>query len=500
MADRTREETVTALYSAAEVEARCAQDFDYFCKVALPEVYTSSFPDFYIGVFWKIVEGTLRDRDLSKFAIGIPRAHAKTTFVKLVIAWLLIFSKKRYFLIIGSVTKKAADIIADVISILETDNMRTLFGRWDVDSAKNSIDEKIFKFRGRHITIMAAGPGGSLVRGTSKNFKRPDFVLMDDMITEVDAKSPTVSHDIYMWLLGTLLLAGDPRNCQYVYLGNKYAGNGCILSKLEKSVDWLSLVVGAILADGNPLWPELHSLESLHARLRSYIEALEPQIFFAELMNYVGDENKTGFDFSAVEVFAPPPGSKADADWLIIDPAGGKVGGDNQAVGHIQSWSGKPHVKGIEIFEGSAPGLVFYAIKYCLANQVPIIFIEGGGYQVTLIQWFKHILQEKNILGITIVEIPTAGREKNPRILSGLRSLAKKELTLDQAVVSPVFAEVRNFNPLVKQNVDDRLDIIARAAESLVLYPSEIASAQYYYGDLVDISGPSGELIESDVV
>ena len=107
--------TELADYSAAEIIARCQIDFDFFCKVALPSVYTSSFPDFYIGVFWRIVDGTLSERDLSKFAIGIPRAHAKTTFVKLVIAWLLCFSPKKYFLIIGSVTKKSSDMITDVI-------------------------------------------------------------------------------------------------------------------------------------------------------------------------------------------------------------------------------------------------------------------------------------------------------------------------------------------------------------------------------------------------
>lgn len=490
----------TEYYSAADIIARCEVDFDFFCRVALPEVYTTSFPDFYIGVFWKIVDGTIKARDLSKFAIGIPRAHAKTTWVKLVIAWLLIFSKKKYFLLIGSITKKAADIIADVMSILETDNMRALFGRWDADTSKDSIEEKTFTFRGRKITLMAAAPGGSVVRGTSKGFSRPDFILMDDMITEADAKSPAVSEERYLWLLGTLLLAGDPKNCQYVYLGNKYAGDGCILSKLEKSKDWTSLVVGAILADGQPLWPELHSLESLQARLKSYIDALKPEIFFAELMNYVGDDNKTQFDFGNVEIFTPDPSWKADADWLIIDPAGGKEGGDSQVIGHCQSWNAKPHLKHAEVFDGSAPGLVYHTIKYCLENKVPLVFVEGGGYQVTLIQWFNHILAEKGILGLQVLEIPTQGRHKNTRILAGLKSLARKELTISEGVRSAIFAEIRAFNPLIKHNVDDRLDIVARASESLILYPSEIVAAQYYYSDTVPEDDRIGELIESDVV
>ena len=496
----THDTTELADYSAAEIIARCQIDFDFFCQVALPSVYTSSFPDFYIGVFWKIVDGTLSERDLSKFAIGIPRAHAKTTFVKLVIAWLLCFSPKKYFLIIGSVTKKSSDIITDVISILEKPNMRQLFGKWDADVDRDSLDEKVFRFRGRHITLMAAAPGGSLVRGTSKDFGRPDFILMDDMITEEDAASPAVSKQRYLWLLGTLLLAGDPKNCQYVYLGNKYPGDGCILSKLEKAKDWTSLVVGAILADGNPLWPELHSLESLLNRLRSYIEANEAQIFFAELMNYVGDDNKTNFDFSRVEFFEPPAEYRPNASWLIIDPAGGKTGGDDQAVGHFEAWDGKPHCRDILIKNQSAPGLVLETLAYALTNQIPLIFIEGGGYQVTLIQWFDHFIQDKGILGIKIIEIPTAKRNKNTRIASGLRSLQAKEMTLSDKLRSAVFAEIRAFNPLTEKNIDNRLDVLAHGCESLVKYGGEIAAAQYYVGDSTVSDSDKGELIELDVV
>ena len=106
----------TEYYSAADIIARCEVDFDFFCRVALPDVYTTSFPDFYIGVFWKIVDGTVKTRDLSKFAIGIPRAHAKTTWVKLVIAWLLIFSKKKTIIFVfGKYIFKPVGMIENMI-------------------------------------------------------------------------------------------------------------------------------------------------------------------------------------------------------------------------------------------------------------------------------------------------------------------------------------------------------------------------------------------------
>ena len=501
MADFTTEETQIAAYSAKEVIDRCKEDFNFFCRVALPEVCVYDFPDFYVAVFWMLVEACGKERDDSKYAIGIPRAHAKTSYAKLLIVWLILFSKKRYFMIVGSIEKKAADIVADVISTLEQPNMVTLFGKWDADADRDSLTDKKFRFRGKTIMLAAVGPTGGAVRGTNKDFKRPDFVLMDDIITDLDAKSPTVSSERFTWLLGTLIPAGDSNNCQYLYLGNKYEGDGCILSKLEKISTWTSLVVGCILSDGQPLWPERFSLEMLQGKLREGIEAHRPEIFFAEWMNYVGDLNRTGFNYAGVEVIEDETEYAPDANWLIIDPSAGVANSDNQAVGWLQSWNGKPHINDLTIWEGTAPGLVYWCIPYCIENRIPIVFIEGDGYQVTLCQWFEKVMQEQGVEGITIVPISVNKRNKATRILAGLKVLGSGGLTIAPRVRSRLFAEIRNYNPLVINNVDDMLDIVAHGSESLIKYPGEILSAQHYFGDAVNVTGPdSGELIEESIL
>lgn len=499
MAGFTTEETRVAAYSAAEVISRAERDFNFFCKLALPGVVASDFPDFYVGVFWKIIEAAQKDKDLSKFGIGIPRAHAKTTYAKLLVAWLILFSKKRYFMVVGSIEKKAADIITDIITILESPNLVKLFGKWNAQEDRDTLGEKRFHFRGRNIILSAAGPGGSAVRGTQKDFKRPDFFLLDDIIDENDAKSPTVSEEKYLWLLGTLIPAGDPHNCQYLYLGNKYSGAGCILSKLEKLADWTTLVVGCILEDGKPLWENLHSLESLLDRLRAYIEAFRAEIFFAEWMNHVGDENRTGFKFEAVEVIdRSASGYAPDAQWIVVDPAGGKEKSDDQAWGRFELWDGKTHLADAGVYNtGGAPGFVYFMINYCLASQVPVVLIEGGGYQVTLVQWFKKILQDKQILGLEVIEIPTLNRAKNPRIISGLKSLQAKELSIAPSTKSKIFAEIKNFNPGTKHNVDNYLDVVAHGTESMTRFGGEILAAQHYFGENASvIDEPPLELIE----
>lgn len=484
-----------AAYNKAEVIARMREDFDFFCAVMAPEVCTSPFPEFFLGVFYEIAKAVSLPRDRSKYAVGIPRAHAKTTFVKLVIAYLILFSNKKYFMIIGSITSKAADIIGDVVSLLDGPNCRALFGNWRADSEVDSVELKMFTFRGRKITIRAAAPGGSLVRGTSKNFSRPDFVLMDDIIDEKGAASPTVSSEIYLWLLGTLLLAGDPKNCQYIYLGNKYAAEGCILTKLEKSKDWMSLVVGAILADGQPLWPELHSLEYLLSLYNAYLDDGHPEIFWAELMNHVGRENRVKFQFDKVKILDPDLDEMPLAKWIVIDPATGTEGGDAQAIGKCHAWDERPHLSEIEIFTKSAPELVRRVLGICLTEGYPIIFAEGGGYQKTLIQWFYEIMNQQGIQGITVLEIPPAGRKKNPHIAAALKLLQAGETSLSSQAKTLLFSEINNWNPLVKDNVDNCLDVLRHCQDTFLTRQGEILAAQHILGQSY-LSMPEGELIE----
>lgn len=487
------------VYDRAEVIARMREDFDFFCAVIAPEVCTSPFPEFFLGVFAEISAAARRERDRSKYAIGIPRAHAKTTFVKLVIAYLLLFSPKQYFLIVGSITSKASDIIADVMSLLDGPNCRALFGNWRADVDSDSVELKVFTFQGRKITIRAAAPGGSLVRGTSKNFRRPDFVLMDDIIDEKGAASPAVSSEIYLWLLGTLLLAGDPRNCQYVYLGNKYAAEGCILTKLEKSKDWMSLVVGALLADGEPLWPELHSKEYLLSLYQAYLDDGHPEIFWAELMNHVGRENRAKFQFDKVKVLQPEDCPEPVAKWLVIDPATGTEGGDAQAIGKCEAWDDIPHLAGIEIFNKSAPELVRRVLGLCLTENYPIVFVEGGGYQKTLIQWFEELMHTQQVQGITVLEVPPAGRKKNPHIAAALKILQAGQTTISPQAKTLLFSEINNWNPLVKDNIDNCLDVLRHCQDTFLTRQGEILAAQHILG-LGYEQSPAGELIEVSFV
>ena len=68
----------------AQARERCAVDFNFFAMCMIPEIMEHLFPEFYIGIF-----NLLRTRSpkqigrILRFALGLPRGHAKTTFINL---------------------------------------------------------------------------------------------------------------------------------------------------------------------------------------------------------------------------------------------------------------------------------------------------------------------------------------------------------------------------------------------------------------------------------
>src|SRR5690606_41701347 len=116
------------LYNTEQVKEVAKVDMDFFGGLVLPEVLTLEFPNFYVWL-WGVLTDTLhKTRDFSKFALGLPRGHAKTMVVKLLIVYAILFTKKRYILVIGANVAKAQAIIADIADMLDSPNVQSVLG------------------------------------------------------------------------------------------------------------------------------------------------------------------------------------------------------------------------------------------------------------------------------------------------------------------------------------------------------------------------------------
>ena len=69
-------------YSATEIKKNMHDDMDFFCSMVLPSEITLLFPAFYVWLWGNVCAAMQKERDFSKFAIGLPRGHAKTMVVK----------------------------------------------------------------------------------------------------------------------------------------------------------------------------------------------------------------------------------------------------------------------------------------------------------------------------------------------------------------------------------------------------------------------------------
>ncbi len=224
----------TNAQSAAELTR---QDLNFLGMLAAPEEFTYNFPPFYLTLFALLTGFT---KKLERYAIGIPRGFAKTTFIKLLCLWYILFSHKQFILIVGASEDLAVNTLSDICDLLGSPNIRKLFGNWQANVEVDTQALKVFSFRGRDIILRAIG-AGTAVRGINRKNKRPDVIIMDDVQKRETSENKDLSDQLLKWILGTLMKARSNDGCTYIYVGNMYPQH-CILEKLKNNTQWTSFI------------------------------------------------------------------------------------------------------------------------------------------------------------------------------------------------------------------------------------------------------------------
>jgi len=112
-------------YQYQEVFDLAKTDMNFFAGLALPQVFKYLFPDLYIQ-FWMLITGILyKQRDFSQLALGLPRGFAKTLVIKLAILYAILYTPKRFILVLCENEEKGKAILADVCDMLSEENIKT---------------------------------------------------------------------------------------------------------------------------------------------------------------------------------------------------------------------------------------------------------------------------------------------------------------------------------------------------------------------------------------
>lgn len=459
----TKSEATISEASVSIVEAyeRGKTDINFFAGLAMPTICVFPLPDFYIAI-WQIVTSRA-DADIGKllrFALGLPRGHGKTTFVKILIAWMIVYDKVSFALLICSNSDLAENLLADIHDILCSPNIAAIYGNWEAGLAIDSADTKKAAFHGRSVVLIARGWSAG-VRGINLKNQRPDLIFCDDVQTRKNDESPAERNALLRELVGTIFKAIAPRGDRLIiYVGNMYS-EGCILNLFKNSPRWISMITGAILSNGEPLWPELFSLEELRESYEHDEHLGLSNIWFAEVMN---EPHSTAQSLLADPLPQCPTQEIPDPDgvFITIDPAGFRNVSDDNVIAVHYKFDGRGYV--VETVRGilDPQELIKKALELAVKHGASVIGVEDVGYQQTLGFWLNHFIREIGIKGLLVVPMNPHGRSKESRIRQFIAELyAGSYYILDQKTRSDFVWQASMYKIGKRDNKDDLLDCIA---------------------------------------
>lgn len=485
---------IDAEFNVEQVRQRGEVDINFFAGLCLPDICTSPLPNFYVLIWQLLANRKVEDMGrILRFALGLPRSHAKTTFIKILICWLIVYDKVKFILIVCASEPLAENLLADISDVLSSPNLESVYGSWAAALSKDSVDLKKALYHGRAVTLVAKGAGSSL-RGINIKNNRPDLIFCDDMQTRENDESLAEKTKLLNWFTATLIKCIAPKgNRLIIYVGNMYSEE-CILRQLQNNPKWLSLVTGAILDNGQPLWPELFSLEDL---LESYEhdDALGlGALWFAEIMN---DPKAAGKSLLPLPLPVLPYEEDEiipDGVFLTVDPSGFKLDSDDNVITLHYVYDGKSlawdRIYGKDITDPEQ--LVLKALTMAVEHRATVIGVEDVAFQSTLAFWFNKYMKEADIRGVDIVPLQPRGRTKESRIRLYVEDLYAGN-SYQTSKTRPAFTfQAHKYKLGKKNNKDDILDCDAYSLDirndywHLVSVNREVAAAVKSIGVVVN--------------
>lgn len=464
MQESEAHEVTTINASVSDIYERAKVDINFFASLAIPEVCVYPLPVFYLACFQLLISRSPDQMDkILRFALGLPRKHAKTTFIKILISWMIVYDKAKFILIVCANAELAELLLADIHDILGSDNMVAVYGDWQQGLSIDSAHTKKSQYHGHPVSLVARGWKGG-IRGINLKHQRPDVIFCDDAQTIENSWSPVDSSTLLSTLVGTIFKAiGNSGDRLIIYVGNMYS-ESCVLNKLRKSPSWYSMVTGAILSDGNPLWPELFSLEELMEEFYHDESLGMSHIWFAEVMNDPTDSAQSVLPLPIPDSMITDEGELqlSEGAFITIDPAGfRKTSDDNVIVVHLKYQGlGVVVEKKSGILDPEA--LIVAALELAIKWKCSAIFVEEAGYQMTLSFWLNKYITQLGIRDLMVLPLKPHGRTKESRIRLFIKELYNKSYFIHDPETRRAFTWQASMYKLGKSdNKDDLLDAAA---------------------------------------
>lgn len=458
-----------------EVIESAKNSVDFLAALAMPGVYEYLFPPVYLSVWQWLLTYVHKVRDFSQLALGLPRGFGKTALMKVFLLYCILFTNKKFILVLAENTAKAVNIVSDVMDMLNEPNIKKVFGDWKAGVETDQQVLKKFGFRGRNIILMAGTV--ETIRGITLKNARPDVMIFDDIQSRTVAESQVVSEALEREMIGTAMKAKSPKGCLFVFVGNMYPTKWSILRKLKTNPNWIKFIAGGILADGTSLWEDLQPIEQLHREFQNDLLSGHPEIFYSEVLNDENASANTAIDTSKIPSYPYQDTDIPGGKFLVIDPSNDKATSDAVSIGYFEVHNGYPVL--IDLLEGRlSPGdTIRESLKLCFKYGVSLIAIESNAFQYSLLYWFNFITTQMGIQGVEPVEIYSGSANKNSRILAMFLQLLRGEVWIHPRCVPATHLQISQFNPMKRDNTDGLLDLLTYGPKVIELYGHQLISS-----------------------
>jgi len=226
--------------------ARLKKDFVAFSKYYFPEYASSDFGKFHIKIANKLI-----NNDEIYLVAALAREHGKSVLLGLLIPAYLMFTGRLYNMLLVSHNKdNAIELLMPLILNLE--NNQRIINDYGIQKGYRTWEAGNWHTN-EGCSFRSIGAQQS-PRGTRNEEKRPDFILIDDIDTDEEARNQKRIDNKWMWveqaLFPTMSISGSKR---FVFAGNVISKESCIV-KASKVADYY-IKVNILDKHGNPSWP-----------------------------------------------------------------------------------------------------------------------------------------------------------------------------------------------------------------------------------------------------
>ena len=205
----------TLVKECDEVE-ECRTSLLKFCQRYLGHWFYSPFCQFHYDIIGMLEDLTFNKSKRKVFtAVASPRGHAKSTIVsKAYPLWLACYRHAENILMLADTITQCEDYLDDIKGEFEVNELLIEdFG--NLVSKRRWKAGEIITANGVHITCKGTG---SKIRGVSKNVKRPDVIIMDDLENDDFVESATIRKKLRSWL-NTAVIPSAHTDCKFFLIG-----------------------------------------------------------------------------------------------------------------------------------------------------------------------------------------------------------------------------------------------------------------------------------------